>query len=128
MAGKGNKKRNSKDSTKAKDKPKPKKRKNGHSGGGSGTSKSSKFHGDIFNDGAMENAYLVCHNVQVGRLPKNRFLFSTKLLLFRNYTLNLPHHDDVSGCVESSRLSMARSKEEKRQTKVNNYKKNSKKK
>lgn len=84
MAGKGNKKRNSKDSTKGKDKqkPKPKKRKNGHSGGGSGTSKSSKFHGDIFNDGAMENAYLVCHNVQVGRKTKNRFLFSTKSLFF----------------------------------------------
>lgn len=67
MAGKGNKKRNSNDSTKGKDKKaKPKKRKNGNSGGGSsGTSKSSKFHGDIFGDGAMENAYLVCHNVQV---------------------------------------------------------------
>jgi hypothetical protein len=27
--------------------------------------KSSKFQGDIFSEGSMENAYLLCHNIQV---------------------------------------------------------------
>lgn len=73
MAGKNKKKRHSKDSGVA-------------SGAGDGTeqgqrrgsksvtkgkksskgSKGSKFQGDIFNENAMENAYYVCHNVQVG--------------------------------------------------------------
>lgn len=66
MAGKGKKKRNSKDSTGSigsggdKKKGKTSKKK-----GGCASAKSSKFHGDIFNEGAMENAYIVCHNVQV---------------------------------------------------------------
>lgn len=63
MAGKGKKKRNSKDSTGAKEKKKGGKKKSGRNGGGSG--KSSKIQGDIFSEGAMENAYLLCHNVQV---------------------------------------------------------------
>lgn len=66
MAGKGNKKRNSKDSTGSKEKKKNgKKKKNGRTTGGSSSAKSSKIQGDIFSDGAMENAYLICHNVQV---------------------------------------------------------------
>lgn len=67
MGGKPKKKRNSKDSTNS-----------GNSGSGagdagkkkggkkkSGSAKSAKFQSDIFNEGAMENAYCVCHNVQV---------------------------------------------------------------
>lgn len=64
MAGKGAKKRNSKDSTGSKEKKKGGKKKNGRATGGS-AAKSSKIQGDIFSDGAMENAYLICHNVQV---------------------------------------------------------------
>lgn len=64
MAGKGAKKRNSKDSTGSKEKKKGGKKKNGRSAGGS-SAKSSKIQGDIFSEGAMENAYLICHNVQV---------------------------------------------------------------
>lgn len=60
MAGKGAKKRNSKDSTGSKEKKKGGKKKNGRT-----TAGSSKIQGDIFSDGAMENAYLICHNVQV---------------------------------------------------------------
>lgn len=65
MAGKGKKKRNSKDSTGSNDKKKK--------GGGKGkkkigSGKSTKFQGDIFNEAAMENAYYVCHNVQVNIL------------------------------------------------------------
>ncbi|XP_055324801.1 small lysine-rich protein 1 [Sitodiplosis mosellana] len=64
MAGKGAKKRNSKDSTTgSKEKKKGGKKKNGRSTGGS-SAKSSKIQGDIFSEGAMENAYLICHNVQ----------------------------------------------------------------
>lgn len=65
MAGKGAKKRNSKDSTGSKEKKKGGKKKNGRSAGGSSSAKSSKIQGDIFSEGAMENAYLICHNVQV---------------------------------------------------------------
>lgn len=64
MAGKGAKKRNSKDSTGSKEKKKGGKKKNGRATGGS-SAKSSKIQGDIFSEGAMENAYLICHNVQV---------------------------------------------------------------
>lgn len=64
MAGKGAKKRNSKDSTGSKEKRKTSKKKNGRSAGAS-SAKSSKIQGDIFSEGAMENAYLICHNVQV---------------------------------------------------------------
>lgn len=32
----------------------------------SSKSKGSKFQGDIFSEAATENAYYVCHNVQVG--------------------------------------------------------------
>lgn len=65
MAGKGTKKRNSKDSTGSKEKKKSGKKKNGRTAGGSSSTKSSKIQGDIFSEGAMENAYLICHNVQV---------------------------------------------------------------
>lgn len=64
MAGKGAKKRNSKDSTGSKEKKKTSKKKSGRSAGAS-SAKSSKIQGDIFSEGAMENAYLICHNVQV---------------------------------------------------------------
>lgn len=67
MAGKGAKKRNSKDSTGSKEKKKTGKKKNGRSAGGS-SAKSSKIQGDIFSEGAMENAYLICHNVQVNEI------------------------------------------------------------
>lgn len=65
MAGKGAKKRNSKDSTGSKEKKKGGKKKNGRTTGGGSSAKSSKIQGDIFGEGAMENAYLICHNVQV---------------------------------------------------------------
>lgn len=77
MAGKGAKKRNSKDSTGSKEKKKSGgKKKNGRSAGGS-SAKSSKIQGDIFSEGAMENAYLICHNVQV------------KLAIFKKSNLNV---------------------------------------
>lgn len=60
MAGKGKKK---KDAGGNKDKKKGGKKKAGRT---SGSGKSSKIQGDIFSDGAIENAYLLCHNVQVG--------------------------------------------------------------
>lgn len=64
--GKGKKKRNSKDSTGSNGKKKGTgKKKGGGAGGAGGSGKSSKVHGDIFSEGAMENAYLLCHNVQV---------------------------------------------------------------
>ncbi|XP_037902597.1 small lysine-rich protein 1 [Hermetia illucens] len=59
MAGKGKKKRNSKDSTESGGNGKKKGKKKSSSKG-----KSAKFHGDILNEAAMENAYYVCHNVQ----------------------------------------------------------------
>lgn len=68
MPGKNKKKRNSKDSTgsgNGKKKGGGGKSKKKGAGGGGGSGKSSKFQGDIFNEGAMENAYYVCHNVQV---------------------------------------------------------------
>ena len=72
MGGKSKKKRNSKDSTGSQNGGgngngggEKKKGKGKKKGGGGGSAKSSKFHGDIFNEGAMENAYCVCHNVQV---------------------------------------------------------------
>lgn len=64
MAGKGKKKRNSKDASAGKDKKKGGKKKGGRRGA-SGSGKSSKIQGDIFSEGAMENAYLLCHNIQV---------------------------------------------------------------
>lgn len=64
MAGKGKKKRNSKDST-ASNGSGGDKKKGGKSKKKTGSGKSGKFQGDIFNEGAMENAYFVCHNVQV---------------------------------------------------------------
>lgn len=66
MTNKGRKKRGSKDSTSS------------NAGSGDGDKKEKKEGGkkkssggksigcDIFNDAAMENAYYVCHNVQVG--------------------------------------------------------------
>jgi hypothetical protein len=33
--------------------------------GKKGSGKSGKFQGDIFSEGAMENAYYLCHNIQV---------------------------------------------------------------
>ena len=42
------------------------KKKKGKKGKSKG--KSSKFQGDIFNEAAMENAYYVCHNIQVKKL------------------------------------------------------------
>lgn len=66
MAGKGKKKRNSKDSTASNASGGDKKKGGGKSKKKTGSGKSSKFQGDIFNEGAMENAYFVCHNVQVG--------------------------------------------------------------
>ncbi|KAJ6649811.1 Small lysine-rich protein 1 [Pseudolycoriella hygida] len=62
MAGKGKKKRNSKDSTASNGSGGDKKK--GKSKKKTGSGKSTKFQGDIFNEGAMENAYFVCHNVQ----------------------------------------------------------------
>lgn len=60
MAGKGKKK---KDATGGnKEKKKGGKKKTGRT---AGSGKSSRIQGDIFSDGAMENAYLLCHNVQV---------------------------------------------------------------
>lgn len=59
MAGKGKKK---KDTGGNKEKKKGGKKKAGRA---SGSGKSSKIQGDIFSDGAIENAYLLCHNVQV---------------------------------------------------------------
>lgn len=85
MAGKGAKKRNSKDSTGSKEKKKSGKKKNGRTTGGS-SAKSSKIQGDIFGEGAMENAYLICHNVQVIRsiiVHKNvQSLFITNYLIW----------------------------------------------
>lgn len=67
MAGKGKKKRNSKDSTGSNDKPSKKGAGGGKSKGkkSAGKGKSSKFQGDLFSEAAIENAYLVCHNIQV---------------------------------------------------------------
>lgn len=81
MAGKGAKKRNSKDSTGSKEKKKSVKKKNGRSTGGS-SAKSSKIQGDIFSEGAMENAYLICHNVQV-----TNFLFNIQKFYKKKITL-----------------------------------------
>lgn len=65
MAGKGGKKkRNSRDSTADSQGSDEKKSTKAAARKKIGTS-SSKFQGDIFNEGAMENAYIVCHNVQV---------------------------------------------------------------
>lgn len=67
MASKGRKKRGSKDSTSSNagsgDGDGDKKKKEG----GKKKSSGGKSLGcDIFNDAAMDNAYYVCHNVQVG--------------------------------------------------------------
>lgn len=70
MAGKGKKKRNSKDSTASGGSGGDKKKGGGKSKKKTGSGKSTKFQGDIFNEGAMENAYYVCHNVQVRRKRK----------------------------------------------------------
>lgn len=66
MVGKSKKKRNSKDSTSSnagsgEGEEKKKKEGGGKKKGGVGKSIGC----DIFNDAAMENAYYVCHNVQV---------------------------------------------------------------
>lgn len=78
MATKGRKKRGSKDSTSS----------NAGSGDGEGGDKKKKEGGkkkssssksigcDIFNDAAMDNAYYVCHNVQVRACLSSRWLFS----------------------------------------------------
>lgn len=107
MAGKGNKKRNSKDSTGSKEKKKGAK-KNGRSNVASNSIKSSKIQGDIFSDGAMENAYLICHNVQV---CFKYFRFVKENDVPTNKSIFL-------GCFESARFSMARSKKEKGKTKI----------
>lgn len=65
MAGKGKKKRNSKESIESGEGGG--KKKGGKSKKKTGSGKTTKFQGDIFNEGAMENAYYVCHNVQVNR-------------------------------------------------------------
>lgn len=64
MAGKGKKKSNNKESDESKGKKGGGKKKAKHTGGSS-RGKLSKIQGDIFSDGAVENAYLLCHNVQV---------------------------------------------------------------
>jgi len=65
MVGKSKKKRNSKDSTSSNagsgEGEEKKKKEGGKKKGGVGKSIGC----DIFNDAAMENAYYVCHNVQV---------------------------------------------------------------
>lgn len=73
MAGKNKKKRHSKDSgvaSGAGDGAEPSAQRRGSKSVTKGKksskgSKGSKFQGDIFNENAMENAYYVCHNVQV---------------------------------------------------------------
>lgn len=69
MAGKNKKKRNSKDSGVAVgDGAEVSQRRGSKSVGKSKKSsknKASKFQGDIFSEAATENAYYVCHNVQV---------------------------------------------------------------
>lgn len=69
MAGKNKKKRNSKDSTSSNagsGEGDDKKKKDGTAGGSKKKAGVGKSIGcDIFNDAAMENAYYVCHNVQV---------------------------------------------------------------
>lgn len=77
--GRGKKKRNSKDSTGSNGKKKGSSRKKGGGGGGAcSSSKSGKVQGDIFSEGAVENAYLLCHNVQVSER------ISLWLEIFRN--------------------------------------------
>lgn len=39
----------------------------------SSKSKGSKFQGDIFSEVAIENAYYVCHNVQVSKRGRERW-------------------------------------------------------
>lgn len=80
MAGKGKKKRNSKDSTESGGNGKKKSKKKSSSKG-----KSAKFHGDILNEAAMENAYYVCHNVQVN-VQKEIFEDTNKRLQFYSRT------------------------------------------
>lgn len=101
MAGKGKKKRNSKDSTGSNEKPK--KGKGGAKKKSSGKAKSSKFQGDIFNEAAMENAYIVCHNVQV-------FYFNLFFIVkFTKIELKLIY----IGCFEDKRICLARSSKKK---------------
>lgn len=92
MAGKGKKK--SKDSNGNKEKKKGGKKKGGRNAGASSAGKSSKIQGDIFSEGAMENAYLLCHNVQV------------EFILFRS-DWNYLDFEQIPGCVKSSRFSLA---------------------
>lgn len=73
MAGKSKKKRNSKDSTSSNagsGEGDDKKKKEGISGSKKKGGVGKSIGCDIFNDAAMENAYYVCHNVQVMRLNK----------------------------------------------------------
>lgn len=86
MAGKGKKKRHSKDSgvTSGDGGEQPAQRRGSKSVGkskkSSKGSKGSKFQGDIFNEAAMENAYYVCHNVQVSwNLFKYRKMFKINI-------------------------------------------------
>ena len=73
MAGKNKKKRHSKDSgvtgSGGGDGAEQPQRRGSKAGGGkskkSSKNKGSKFQGDIFSEAATENAYYVCHNVQV---------------------------------------------------------------
>lgn len=96
MAGKGKKK---KDTGANKEKKKGGKKKAGRT---SGSGKSSKIQGDIFSDGAIENAYLLCHNVQVCFVntmhPKRQCFHSF------SYFCSL----SLAGCIESARIPVAR--------------------
>lgn len=111
MAGKGKKKRNSRDSTASNGSDEKKKAAGGkQSRKKIGSAKATKFQGDIFNEGAMENAYCVCHNVQV--------LFWRHALQLAD---NLVFVLSITGCTESARLSLAgcSQKEEEGQEEVN---------
>lgn len=102
--GKGKKKRNSKDSTGSNGKKKGGGKKKKAGGGGGGSGKSSKIQGDIFSEGAMENAYLLCHNVQV--CPTNEYtLFSAEIRV--NDFCCCCFLSFYIGCSKGQRISMA---------------------
>ena len=69
----------------------PKKGKGKGKKGGKG-GKSSKFQGDLFSESAMENAYYVCHNVQV----------SNKIFIIESNLV-----EKFSGCSKSKRICLA---------------------
>lgn len=111
MAGKGKKKRNSRDSTASNGSDEKKKQAGGkQSRKKIGSAKATKFQGDIFSEGAMENAYCVCHNVQVFVVE---FVFAFESIYF----MCVFHY---VGCLESSRFPVARcsQKEEEGQEEV----------